>query len=202
MNIFYVHPNAEIAAQSMVDRHVVKMILETAQILSTAHRVLDGEQVVVTGWIDEYGIKHRKKTLWRLSGNVDAIMYTATHINHPSAVWARETDGNYNWLYDHLVALGREYSHRYGRIHATIDKLGVLLKDSPKNIPQGVMTTMPSCMDKQYIIGDDPVENYRNYYNKGKASLHRWTDRFPPEWIDQEIQLIPGPKHIYIARNT
>ena len=196
MNIFYVNTNAELAAQSMVDRHVVKMILETAQLLSTAHRVIDGEEY--TGQ-SQSGRKARR---WKLNNDLDTILYSATHINHPSAIWTRKTSGNYSWLYDHLVALGREYSHRYGRVHATIDKLGILLKDSPENIPQSDMTTMPSCMDKQYIVGDDPVENYRNYYNKGKTSLLRWTDRFPPEWIDQEIQLIPGPKHIYIARNT
>jgi hypothetical protein len=192
MNIFYVNSDPEVAARSMVDRHVVKMILETAQLLSTAHRVIDGEEYVgqtQTG---------RKAKRWRLSGNVDAIMYAATHINHPSAVWVRENSANYNWLYDHLLALGREYTHRYGRTHLTIDKLKDILKDAPENIEQSnVMTKMPSCMDKQYIVSVDPIINYRNYYNYGKTDLLRWSNRPPPQWIDGTVILTDGKKQIY-----
>ena len=192
MNIFYVNSDPEVAARSMVDRHVVKMILETAQLLSTAHRVIDGEEFVgqtQTG---------RKAKRWRLSGNADAIMYAATHINHPSAVWVRENSANYAWLYDHLLALGREYTYRYGRTHLTIDKLKDILKDAPANITQSnVMTKMPSCMDKQYIVSLDPIINYRNYYNYGKTDLLRWSNRPPPQWIDGTVIMTDGKKQIY-----
>jgi hypothetical protein len=192
MNIFYVDSDPEVAARNMVDRHVVKMILETAQLLSTAHRVIDGEQYVGQSQ------SGRKAKRWRLSGNVDAIMYAATHINHPSAVWVRENSANYDWLYDHLLALGREYTHRYGRTHLTIDKLKDILKDSPQNIKQSnVMTKMPSCMDKQYIVSLDPITNYRNYYNYGKTDLLRWSNRPPPQWIDGTIIVNDGKKQIY-----
>jgi hypothetical protein len=192
MNIFYVDSNAEVAARNMVDRHVVKMILETAQLLSTAHRVIDGEEYVGQSQ------SGRKAKRWRLSGNVDAIMYAATHINHPSAVWVRENSANYDWLYDHLLALGREYTYRYGRTHLTIDKLKDILKDSPQNIKQSnVMTKMPSCMDKQYIVSLDPITNYRNYYNYGKTDLLRWSNRPPPQWIDGTVIMTDGKKQIY-----
>jgi len=192
MNIFYVDSDPEVAARNMVDRHVVKMILETAQLLSTAHRVIDGEEYVGQSQ------SGRKAKRWRLSGNVDAIMYAATHINHPSAVWVRENSANYNWLYDHLLALGREYTYRYGRTHLTIDKLKDILKDSPQNIKQSnVMTKMPSCMDKQYIVSLDPITNYRNYYNYGKTDLLRWSNRPPPQWIDGTIIMTDGKKQIY-----
>jgi|694.fasta_scaffold10381_28 hypothetical protein len=192
MNIFYVDSNAEVAARNMVDRHVVKMILETAQLLSTAHRVIDGEEYVGQSQ------SGRKAKRWRLSGNADAIMYAATHINHPSAVWVRENSANYAWLYDHLLALGREYTYRYGRTHLTIDKLKDILKDAPENIEQSnVMTKMPSCMDKQYIVSLDPIINYRNYYNYGKTDLLRWSNRPPPQWIDGTVILTDGKKQIY-----
>jgi hypothetical protein len=192
MNIFYVNSDPEVAARNMVDRHVVKMILETAQLLSTAHRVIDGEEYVGQSQ------SGRKAKRWRLSGNVDAIMYAATHINHPSAVWVRENSANYNWLYDHLLALGREYTHRYGRTHLTIDKLKDILKDAPENIEQSnVMTKMPSCMDKQYIVSLDPIINYRNYYNYGKTDLLRWSNRPPPQWIDGTVIMTDGKKQIY-----
>lgn len=192
MNIFYVDSDPEVAARNMVDRHVVKMILETAQLLSTAHRVIDGEEYVGQSQ------SGRKAKRWRLSGNADAIMYAATHINHPSAVWVRENSANYNWLYDHLLALGREYTYRYGRTHLTIDKLKDILKDAPQNIKQSnVMSKMPSCMDKQYIVSLDPIINYRNYYNYGKTDLLRWSNRPPPKWIDGTIIVSDGKKQIY-----
>ena len=192
MNIFYVDSNPEVAARNMVDRHVVKMILETAQLLSTAHRVIDGEEYVGQSQ------SGRKAKRWRLSGNADAIMYAATHINHPSAVWVRENSANYDWLYDHLLALGSEYTHRYGRTHLTIDKLKDILEDAPENIEQSnLMTKMPSCMDKQYIVSLDPITNYRNYYNYGKTDLLRWSNRPPPQWIDGAIIMTDGKKQIY-----
>lgn len=192
MNIFYVDSDPEVAARNMVDRHVVKMILETAQLLSTAHRVIDGEEYVGQSQ------SGRKAKRWRLSGNADAIMYAATHINHPSAVWVRENSANYNWLYDHLLALGREYTYRYGRTHLTIDKLKDILEDAPENIEQSnVMSKMPSCMDKQYIVSLDPITNYRNYYNYGKTDLLRWSNRPPPQWIDGTVIMTDGKKQIY-----
>jgi hypothetical protein len=192
MNIFYTDYDPEVAARNMVDRHVVKMILETAQLLSTAHRVIDGEEYVGQSQ------SGRKAKRWRLSGNADAIMYAATHINHPSAVWVRENSANYDWLYGHLLALGREYTYRYGRTHLTIDKLKDILKDAPANIEQSkVMTKMPSCMDKQYIVSLDPIINYRNYYNYGKTDLLRWSNRPPPKWIDGTIIVTDGKKQIY-----
>jgi hypothetical protein len=192
MNIFYVDSDPEVAARNMVDRHVVKMILETAQLLSTAHRVIDGEEYVGQSQ------SGRKAKRWRLSGNADTIMYSATHINHPSAVWVRENSANYTWLYNHLLALGSEYTYRYGRTHLTIDKLKDILKDTPENITQHrVMTKMPSCMDKQYIVSLDPITNYRNYYNYGKTDLLRWSNRPPPQWIDGTIIMTDGKKQIY-----
>ena len=192
MNIFYTDYDPEVAARNMVDRHVVKMILETAQLLSTAHRVLDGEMIVGKN------AKGRKTTKWTLPDVRDTTFYSATHRNHPSAVWVRQSSANYDWLYNHLLALGREYTYRYGRVHATISKLGTALKQAPKNIAQSkMMTAMPSCMDKQYIISLDPITNYRNYYNYGKVDLIRWSNRPPPRWIDGTVIVTDGKKQIY-----
>ena len=185
MNLFVLSIDPKEAAEAHGDKHVVKMILETAQLLSTAHRVLDG--------VEEAGksASGRKKKVWKLPDAIDTIMYSATHINHPSAVWVRESSANYDWLYTHLLALGREYTHRYSRTHLTIDKLGTILKDAPKNIKQGGLTKMPSCMGDEFKVGDDPIANYRNYYTVGKASLHRWTNRLPPQWMQGEVVIIP-----------
>lgn len=152
------------------------MILETAQLLSTAHRVLDGIESVDTS-------SGRKKKVYKLNDERDSILYSATHINHPSAVWARQAVENYNWLVDHLFALSDEYTYRYGRYHLTMKKMALTIQSPPLNLKEWDMTPMPSCMDEQYKIGDDPIANYRNYYKYGKASMHNWKNRQAPEWI-------------------
>ncbi len=156
MNVFYLDKDPTHAAAMMVDRHVVKMILESAQMLSTAHRLLDD--------------------------NPPEELYKATHKNHPSSVWVRQSDQHYRWLMYHLVGLAEEYTYRYGKTHATT-RLFPLLKQLPKNIPQNGFTQPPSCMDPKYVISADAVENYRNYYKLGKTHLHSWTKRPPPTWI-------------------
>lgn len=180
----------------MVNRHVVKMIVETAQLLSTAHRVLDGIQVEVTyktpdKWIDfpfegrqEFRPgKLKKKKVWVLDDERNDVLYACTHINHPSAVWCRESVENYNWLVEHLYALGQEYTHRYGKVHATIKKCFYQLQSPPYGLRAWDWTQPPSAMATEFIISSDPVVNYRNYYKYGKTKLHVWKNRDAPEWI-------------------
>lgn len=176
MNIFYISENPAQAAQWMVDKHVVKMILESSQLLSTAHRVIDGV---------EHTIKSKtgkNKKCWILDDGRESVIYKATHINHPSAIWCRASIQNYNWLVEHLFALLDEYTFRYEKRHKCTD-IYYLLQISPRGLKEYNMTPMPSCMDKKYVIGNDPVENYRNYYKHGKAALHFWKKRHKPEWI-------------------
>jgi hypothetical protein len=177
VNIFYLDEDPRQCAEWMVDKHVVKMILETAQLLSTAHRILDGVESIDTSG-------PRKKKVYTLNDDRNTILYSATHINHPSAVWARSSVENYNWLVDHLFALDAEYTFRYDKQHATITKMGVEIASPPLNLKEWDWTPMPSCMDPQYIIGEDPIANYRNYYKYGKASMHSWKKREAPEWIN------------------
>ena len=184
MNIFYVDTNPTLAAQQMVDKHVVKMILESMQLLSTAHRVLDGklvnEQKYVTGSLPA---RFRKTTHFVLPDERENVLYKATHMNHPSAIWARESLDNYNWLIEHAFALMDEYTFRYSKQHKCSIEVAPMLIDPPKNIPNIGFTKMPSCMDEQYIISDDPVINYQNYYRLGKSNIHAWKNRSIPEWI-------------------
>ena len=178
MNIFYVDHDPMQAAEYMVDKHVVKMILESAQLLSTAHRVLDG---IETEGKSKTG---RKAKRWVLPDARDGVIYMATHINHPSAVWCRQSVQNYDWLVDHMFALMREYTHRYGKTHKCYGEISYMLQSPPKNLKEWEWTPMPSCMADEYIISEDPLTNYRNYYIMGKSNLHKWTNRQPPEWIN------------------
>jgi len=146
MNIFYLSKSPEKAATYMYNKHVVKMILESAQLLCTAHIQLDGD--------------------------INYVPYKATHKNHPSAIWVRECDKNYLWLYDHMIALGYEYTRRYGKKHLTITKCEEILLILPKNIAISNKTTeMPQCMPDQYKVKGDSVSAYWNYYEQEKHSV-------------------------------
>lgn len=177
MNIFYIHRNPTVAAQMMVNSHVVKMIMESAQILSTAHRLLDGEMYLAK---TKSG---RNVKRWRLSDQVmEAGLCAATHINHPSVVWCRQSATHYCWLYNHFLGLLDEYTYRYDKVHAYASKID-LLKQLPLNIGSAAFTDPPPAMDKTFIISEDAVENYRNYYIAGKEHLHKWKKRDVPDWM-------------------
>jgi len=178
MNIFFIDRNPKQAAEWMVDKHVVKMILETSQLLCTAHRFIDGveyEGKTQTG---------RKAKRWKLDDGRDTLLYTATHINHPSAVWCRSSVENYNWTVDHLFALISEYKFRYNKDHKVIVVgLAYALQSPPNKLKNWDWTEPPCAMAEEYVISDDPVLNYRNYYKNGKSHLHSWKNRNPPNWI-------------------
>ena len=114
------------------------MVIEYAQLLSTAHRMLDGTQ-----WIDASSGRRIKR--WRLdNSNMDGVLYKASHINHPSAIWVRQNNSQYQYMYNMFENLCEEYTYRYGKIHMTDSKLRELLVDSPKNIPIGATSEIKS----------------------------------------------------------
>ena len=155
---------------------MVKMVLETAQLLSTAHRVLDGHQYTgktATG---------RNVKRWLLSDEREYVVYSATHVNHPSAVWCRATFDNYNWLYKHFAALLNEYTYRYGKVHKCAS-MALTLRFTPQNIPLGNLTPVTPAMPEEYIVKGDSVASYRNYYRVSKERMHKWTKREKPAWI-------------------
>jgi hypothetical protein len=178
MNIFYLDRDVIKCAEMHNDKHCVKMILEYAQLLSTAHRVLDGTLSV---GLSETG---RKQSRYVLSDGRESLLYIATHLNHPSAVWVRQSAENYLWLANMLIALCGEYTYRYGKVHKTErDGLAyVLLKNIPHNIRNsGFTQPTPAMPDEVKIVGDS-LASYRNYYIKNKAHLASWKKRNIPEW--------------------
>ena len=178
MNIFYLDRDVIKCAEMHNDKHCVKMILEYAQLLSTAHRVLDG---ILSIGLSETG---RKQSRYVLSDGRESLLYIATHLNHPSAVWVRQSAENYLWLANMLIALCEEYTYRYGKVHKT-EKDGlayVLLKNIPHNIRNsGFTQPTPAMPDEVKIVGDS-LASYRNYYIKNKAHLASWKKRNIPEW--------------------
>jgi len=179
MNIFYLHPKPQICAEMHNNKHCVKMILEYAQLLSTAHRVLDGIQVI---GLSQSG---RKQTRYELSDNRDGVLYSATHINHPSAIWVRKTHQNYIWLSDLLEELCMEYTYRYEKVHK-VERDGllkVLRTNIPANIPIGPFTEPTPAMPDDVKVAGNSLASYRNYYNKNKTHLADWKKRPVPQWF-------------------
>jgi hypothetical protein len=119
------------------------MILECAQMLCTAHIAL---------------------------GNED-VPYKKSHLNHPSSVWVRANNENYQWLYNHMLALGEEYTKRYKRTHLTITKCKDILAVAPLNIPTGSFNEPPQCMPDEYKVDNDSVSAYWNYYEQDKYKI-------------------------------
>ena len=191
MNIFYLHHNPKTCAEYHNDKHCVKMILEYGQLMSTAHRILDGTHY--------YGktANGRNISRWLLEDPVrEAALWKASHINHPSAVWTRESRGNYYWLYHLWTSLMDEYHHRYGKQHSA-RKLMTHLVSAPQNIPSGLFTqptpAMPDdCKVYNEVATDrftlDSIASYRNYYNKNKTHLAKWKNRPVPIWYVGNIE--------------
>lgn len=160
MNIFYLDKNPKVCATMHLDKHCVKMILEYAQLLSTAHRVLDGDE-----YADTNGF------------------YKATHKNHPSAIWARGSDKNYHWLHELLRQLCMEYTYRYNKVHK-VEQTGLLsrLVKLPNNIVNSNFTEPTPAMPDDCKIENDSIASYRKYYKLYKNHIANWKLRNIPNW--------------------
>ncbi len=159
MNIFYLDRDPKIAAEMHCDKHVVKMILESAQMMSTAHRVLDG---------DAYADDKR--------------LYKVAHKNHPCTVWVRSSRDHYDWLFQLWVHLLEQYTTRYGKYHKSELLLHGLCTD-PKAIQRNGFVDPPQCMPA-YCKNDDTVEAYRTYYLLEKMSFAQYRNGNKPYWME------------------
>lgn len=149
MNIFVLHNDPKICAEMHCDKHVVKMIVETAQLLCTAHHM--------TGSIAQY---------------------KATHANHPCAIWTRESRNNYIWLSELGLELCREYTCRYNKVHKSEAVINWCRNNIPE-LPCVDMTDYRCAMPVECIISTDAVKNYREYYRREKRSICTWKTRIP-----------------------
>lgn len=186
MNIFYLDNDPAKAAKDLVDKHIVKMPLESAQMLSTVHRLLDGQTFEAT-------TLHKKKVLHLLPGetwNIDSndqitienqLCYKVAHAKHPSTVWTMQSHSNYKWHVELFSAMLKEFSARYGKIHSS-QRLLPFLSNLPKNIPIGDFTPPTPAMPEKYKTGDS-LQSYRRYYAGDKWRFAKWKHQEIPMWI-------------------
>ena len=149
MNIFYLDKDPVKAAQYQYNKHVVKMILESAQMLCTAHHHYAEE----LGYDNSY------------------IPYKKAHYNHPSTIWTRQNSRNYYWLYHHMLALGDEYTKRYDKTHLTISKCWQPLQFVPKGMPLGGPITQPPQAMPDEFKRDCAIHAYWLYYVYDKKHI-------------------------------
>jgi hypothetical protein len=186
MNIFYLHNDPMVCAQMHNSKHVIKMILESCQLLSTAHRINDGVETVAKSKTG------RNVKRWNLDDSRNDILYSATHINHPSAVWCRQSKENYQWLHSLLVELCAEYTYRYGKVHKCQETgLVDVLKSVPNNFKSTGFTEPTPAMPDNVKIKGSSLQSYRNYYINNKTHLASWqgkiNSRQVPEWYNANV---------------
>jgi hypothetical protein len=185
MNIFILSEDPVEAAQMQCDKHVVKMILESAQMLSTVHRTLDG---ALTKMPSKSGKTMSKA--WILDDHRNDMLYKAVHVGHPCTVWTTESVENYDWHYKHFEALSQEYEYRYNRKHKSWVDLGDVLSVPPLNLQainqtpfKLAMGAAPECINES-----DPVGSYRAFYQtKQDRFKMAWSKRNVPEWFQEKV---------------
>lgn len=157
MNIFILDTDVKKNAQYHANTHVVKQVLEYCQLLSGACHL---HGVAVEG------------------------MYKLTHKSHPSMKWTLESKQNFDYLLSLTEALLEEYTHRYGKVHAS-SRLIPLFKSVQNNIPKGCnkLTKFAIVVNKEVSNTQDAVTDYRKLYMTTKRDLCKWKNRNTPEWF-------------------
>jgi hypothetical protein len=176
MNIFILSENIDKCAEYHVDKHIVKMPLESAQMLCTTH------------WIQKYigytprAINKEEREILKEAKKTEPrpIPYLPTMENHPCTIWARQSLDNYEWLYCLSLALNDEYGYRYGKSHKSVDE--VILKLPEINLPRIGLTPFAQAMP-DYCKMDNAVDAYRKYYHDEKDHIWGWRDRDMPGWL-------------------
>lgn len=199
MNIFFLADDPDEAALLHCNEHVVKMVLESAQMLSTAHRILNGVKTRVTApngrSRDVYlfpgervtfdQLETEKGVSWKLR-IVDRLFYNATHATHPCTQWAMHSATNYRWLWHLMVNLDKERVYRYGTAQSkTIIELGERLMTPPVGLMECGMTPPAQAMPDE-CKRFHPVDAYRTFYREHKRHFATWTKRPMPEWMHEQ----------------
>jgi hypothetical protein len=154
MNIFFLDRNPQRAAAAHCDRHVVKMAIEYAQLLSTA--------------------------LHMTGSTTNEYTYKPTHLMHPSTLWTSESLSHWEWLWRLGHNVGNEYTKRYGKIHKSTRVLRNL--PTPNRLPDlGWLRDPPQAMPDEYKCMD-AVKAYRQYYLCDKVRFAEWRHSNPPDW--------------------
>jgi len=164
MNLFILDKNPKISAKYHVDKHIVKMPTETAQMISFIYH---------------------DKTFWNAEIPEFIMDFSKTHYKHPCSIWIRESLSNFLYACQLGKELYLEYQYRYNnpdKHKRAIQIFDFALQNPPKIEDKG-LTKFAMAMDEQYIKFSCPILNYQEYYRQGKKHLHYWKNRATPKFI-------------------
>jgi hypothetical protein len=203
VNLFYLDEDLDKNAEYHVDTHVVKMVTEATQLLTT------------TVWVDKFlGFIPRALTkdeqgiINEIKAHEAAISidnrkitrFLPTHYNHPCSVWIRSSLDNFQWVFNYASALNSEYRFRYrhSHNHKSFDT-ALRLPDTTNLRSQGI-TKRPLCMPNEYKQEGSDINCYRMYYMMEKADFAVWKRRFKPPWWDEKFVEYSGrdPHQCYL----
>jgi len=207
MNIFVLDRKPNLAALYHNDKHVCKMTVEYAQILSTVLRLKRGKPGVFARDIkntilpqEDHG-KGYKQYKFALHGETPTgpFVYLCSHINHPVVQWANYSLKNWLWLWELADYTAQEYTYRYNKIHAShkvihnckkyqFDSLGNFKPLLPDEFAYDYLTTPKLCMPDECKVTKDPVSCYRLYYATHKKDFNFWKNREKPEWYKENLE--------------
>jgi hypothetical protein len=153
MNIFVLDENIEKCARYHCDQHVVKMILESVQMLCTA--------------LNKKGV---------------TTPYRSTHLNHPCVLWVERSFDNFCWLGNLAFSLNDEYRYRFEK-QVDHSSISVLREITGHDYEKRGLTEFAQAMPEAYKVAGDPVRAYRQFYLGEKMAFARWTRRSVPDWV-------------------
>ena len=189
MNLFYLDEDLDKCAEYHVDKHIVKMPLEAAQLLCTAI------------WVDEVlgftpralnaeereALNSRKSEIKHLPLEERPLTpYLPMMYNHPCTIWTRSSLDNFEWVHCYANALNDEYHYRYGKLHKSVEQVINKLPE-PKNMPRKGLTPFLMAMPDELKDESDVIGSYRLYYHTDKATFAKWSYREQPDWGDEGL---------------
>ncbi|SET06435.1 pyrimidine dimer DNA glycosylase/endonuclease V [Thalassotalea agarivorans] len=157
MNIFILDEDITRCAQYHCDQHVVKMILESVQLLCTA--------------LNKKGF---------------STPYKSTHAKHPCVLWVEESYDNFLWLVELTRALNTEYQYRYDKT-TDHKSMAVLEKILDYPYESKGLTEFAQAMPDDYKVKQNAVDAYRNFYREDKMKFATWRKRQPPVWLSATV---------------
>lgn len=166
MNIFYLDHDVSRVAYDLCDKHIVKMIVESAQMLSSVKRMYDGDKNFQLGADDAH--------LYQMLGKA--------HIKHPSTQWTMLNTSTYQWHVSLFAAMLTEYERRYARQHSAHTMLD-LFEEVPKRLATGQFVDPYPAMKPEYLkLSLSVADRYRTFYCGEKWFFSKWKHNEIPDW--------------------
>mgnify|MGYP005996525061 FL=1 len=180
MNIFALSKDPVESAQEMINKHITKMPTETCQMLHT--------NGLFNEYVERYGKEPSLRQLKNYHEEIESTLMKPAMLNHPSTIWARQSIHNTMWLFEHGIALCKEFEFRYGKEHGSYSRM--LQTPMEYDADSTLATPVSIAMADVYRIDNEysehcweyVIDSYRHYYLEGKWKFADWRNERMPNW--------------------